>query len=208
MKQKTGSFLLRHALQSFGIIIILAILIRTFLISSFVMSGWSMLPNIWPGDFLLANKLAVHKLHRGDVVVLRCPGTKEQICLKRVIGLPGDRIEFIEGDLTINGERSRHQNVTDGVDLEMVQGARWLVWPVTKGSQVARVAPIVIPPREVYLLNDKRSFLEDSRSWGPIKMHFLEAKVWRVWLSLDWYDGNVVRSTPRLRWSRMLRSID
>ncbi len=205
MKQRT--FLLRYALQSFGIIIILAILIRTFLISSYVMSGWSMLPNIWPGDFLLGNKIAVHHLKRGDVVALRCPQSKERICLKRVIGLPGDRVEFINGDLAINGEKSRHRAVTDGVELETVLGARWLIWPLAKGKETV-AGPIVVPPQELYLLNDKRSFLEDSRSWGPIRQDAVDAKVWRIWLSLDWFDGDVVRSMPRLRWSRMLRSID
>lgn len=208
MKHNERSFLVRYALQSFGIIFLLAILIRTFLISSYVMSGWSMLPNIWPGDFLIANKLGIHRLNRGDTVVLRCPQTKERICLKRVVGLPGDRIEFHKGRIKVNGEKSKHVEVAEGVVQETVLDARWLIWPLTKGNSIEDPSPVVIPPNEVYLLNDKRSFLEDSRVWGPVRTEMLDAKVWRIWLSLDWYDGDVVRSLPRVRWSRMLRSID
>jgi signal peptidase I len=205
---KQGTFLVRYALQSFGIILVLAVLIRTFLISSYVMSGWSMLPNIWPGDFLLGDKITKTRLQRGDVVVLRCPNAKDQICMKRVVGLPGDRIEFRNHELIINGEKSRHKEVKEGVELESVLGARWLIWPLTKGKEPLDAEPLVVPPHELYLLNDKRSFLEDSRTWGTVKIDQLDAKVWRVWLSLDWYDGDVVRSMPRIRWSRMLRSID
>lgn len=206
MKQRT--FLVRYALQSFGIILILAFLIRTFLVSSYVMSGWSMLPNIWPGDFILGTKIGRTNLKRGDIVVLRCPNAKEQICLKRIVGLPGDRIEFKDHQIVVNGEKSRHSEVKDGVELETVLDSRWLIWPLSKGREPKDGPALVVPPKELYLLNDKRSFLEDSRTWGTVKVDQLDAKVWRVWLSLDWYDGDVVRSMPRIRWSRMLRSID
>lgn len=206
MKQRT--FLVRYALQSFGIILILAVFIRTFLVSSYVMSGWSMLPNIWPGDFILGMKIGTSNVKRGDIVVLRCPNAKEQICLKRVVGLPGDRIEFKDHQIVVNGEKARHSPVKEGVDLETISGSRWLIWPLTKGREPLEAEALVVPPKEVYLLNDKRSFLEDSRTWGTVKVDQLDAKVWRVWLSLDWYNGDVVRSMPRIRWSRMLRSID
>lgn len=208
--KKQVNFLLRYALQSFTVILIVAILVRTFLISSYVMSGWSMLPSVWPGDFLVAGKWKLSSVERGDVVILRCPQVKERICLKRVVGLPGDRLEFRDGQLHVNGKPSSYQKVTDEVQMEQVFGESWLIWPApfTGKTGMTEGDPVVVPPDHFYLLNDKRSDREDSRAWGPVKSDLLEAKALRVWLSLDWYEGEQLRSWPRVRWPRMLRSID
>jgi signal peptidase I len=204
--KKQVDFLLRYALQTFAAVLLIAILVRTFFISSYVMSGWSMLPTIWPGDFLLANKFQITRIHRGDVVALRCPNARDRICLKRVVGLPGDRIEFQAGALIINGEKARIESISPEVLHEAVAGHSWLIWPEENAS--ASSQPVVVPPQQVYLLNDKRSDPEDSRGWGPVSVDMLEAKVFRIWLSLDWYEGNQVRSWPRVRWLRILRGID
>jgi len=205
MKQKQASFLVRHALQSFAVVLILGILLRTFLISSYVMSGWSMLPSIWPGDFLLASKWHLSNVQRGDVVALHCPNDRDQICLKRIVALAGDRVEFRQGVLIVNEEPARRRAVSDHIQSESLGRTRWLIWP----EDTRFVAePVVVPPGQVYLLNDKRSILEDSRSWGPVKGELIEGKVLRVWLSLDWFDSGQVRTWPRIRWARMFRSIN
>jgi signal peptidase I len=208
--KKQANFLLRYALQSFAVILILAIFVRTFLISSYVMSGWSMLPSVWPGDFIIAGKWNLTSIERGDVVVLRCPHAKERICLKRVVGLPGDRIEFRGGLLYVNGTAATYLEVSPEVQMERVAGGSWLVWPAPFTGKTGEFdgPPVVIPPDHLYLLNDKRSDGEDGRTWGPVKSDLLEARALRVWLSLDWYEGNEVRSWPRIRWPRLLRSID
>ncbi len=207
--RKQANFLLRYALQSFAVILILAVLVRTFLFSSYVMSGWSMLPSIWPGDFLIAGKWNLTSIHRGDVVILHCPHVKDRICLKRVVGLAGDRIEFKGGLLVVNGQPAIYQPVSNDVQLEMVAGESWLIWPAPfTGQTEPDGEPVIVPPHSLYLLNDKRSDPEDSRTWGPVKSELLEARALRVWLSLDWYEGDEVRSWPRVRWPRMLRSID
>jgi signal peptidase I len=202
-RQQTG-FLFRYTLQSFGIIVLLAILIRTFIFSSYAMSGTSMLPTIWPGDFLLASKVRVTELKRGDVVAMRCPQIREKLCLKRVVALPGDRVEFHQGHLTINGQRAQHLPAGP-FETEVVAGGSWAVWPAKEPHAPPAV---VVPPQNLYLLNDKRADREDSRTWGPVAEDFLEARILRVWMSLDWYDGEKVRSWPRIRWTRLLRSID
>jgi signal peptidase I len=208
--KKQANFLFRYALQSFAVILILAIFVRTFLVSSYVMSGWSMLPSVWPGDFLVAGKWKMTSIERGDVVILRCPQVKDRICLKRVVGLAGDRVEFRDGLLHVNGQAASYQNVAAEVQMELVSGQSWLIWPApfTGKTGLTEGDPVVVPPDHLYLLNDKRSDREDSRAWGPVKSDLLEARALRVWLSLDWYEGDQVRSWPRVRWPRMLRSID
>ncbi len=205
-----ADFLVRSSLQSFAVILILGIGLRTFVVSSFVVSGQSMLPSIWPGDFILAAKWRTQNLRRGDVVALRCPNNNDEICLKRVVGLPGDRIEIQGGRLSVNGETAVLHSVTDQIVTEVVAGESWLIWPESPPSEPGGPAsdPIVVPPQQVYVLNDKREVIDDSRSWGPIKSNLVEARALRVWLSLDWFEAGQVRSWPRLRWERMFRGIN
>ncbi len=201
-----ASFLLRYSLQSFGVILLLAILIRAFLLSSYAMSGSAMLPTIWPGDFLVAVKWRLSPLYRGEVVALRCPFAKEKLCMKRVIGLPGDRVELKGAKLVINGQEALHRKQGTFETESFTDGA-WAIWPDPTSSGQAN-EPVVVPPQSVFLMNDKRSDRDDSRQWGAVSEDMLEARILRVWMSLDWYDGERVRSWPRVRWPRLLRSID
>lgn len=162
-----------------------------------------MLPTIWPGDFLVGSKVHVREVSRGDVVTIRCPLNKDKVCLKRVIGLPGDRIEFRGDRLLLNGQLAEYHPVGD-FSTEVVDGESWAIWPAKSMAS----GPVVVPPQNIYLLNDKRSDGDDSRSWGPVNMDILEGRVLRVWMSLDWYDGDRVRIWPRIRWARLFRSID
>lgn len=204
--KKQASFLLRYALQSLFIIILIAILARVFLVSSYAMSGVGMLPSVWPGDFVLAVKTNLSKVKRGTVVTLRCPGDRDKICMKRVVGVDGDRLEFRAGHLFINGKNTFERALSPNFVQEASGGDHWAVWP-NAGSEGDRAA-IVVPPHSVYLLNDKRSDTEDSRTWGVIATNQLEARVKWIWLSLEWSDGDQIRAWPKPRWERMLRSID
>lgn len=206
--RKQFQFLLRYSLQSAATILILAILIRVFFISSYVMSGASMLPSVWPGDFLVAAKWSAESPRRGDVVAIRCPGSRDKTCLKRVAGVPGDRIEFLGGHLVVNGEPAFLSRVSQEITIERVAGREWTIWPASENSTPYPTAPTIVPPDHVYLLNDKRSDPEDSRRWGSRPRNEIEARVKYVWLSLDWYEGRQVRSWPRIRWPRLLRRID
>lgn len=203
--RQQANFLLRYSLQSFGFILLAAILIRTFIFSSYVMSGSAMLPTIWPGDFLVASKVRVKEVKRGDVVALRCPASKDKLCLKRIVGLPGDRVEFHGENLILNGRPAKY--IPAGAfQTEMIAGTGWAIWPSKSGLPDPVV--VVVPPQNIYLLNDKRADRDDSRSWGPVTLDFLEARISRVWMSLDWYDGEMVRTWPRIRYSRILHSVD
>ncbi len=205
--KKQIDFLIRYTLQSAATIVLVAVLVRVFFVSSYVMSGSSMLPSVWPGDFLVAAKWNVGEPRRGEIVALRCPGGKDRTCLKRVVAVPGDRVELNGGILFVNGEAGVQKKVSEELAVERFSGRGWVIWPSSKGSQ--RVDPMVVPPRHVYLLNDKRADGEDSRGWGTVSLDELEARVKYVWLSLDWYEKDgAVRSWPRIRWPRMLRSID
>lgn len=198
------AFLIRYALRSFALVFLLAFLIRAFLFSSYSMSGSSMLPTIWPGDFLVAGKLGTGNPERGEIVVLRCPGFKERICLKRVVGVPGDRIEWLGGKLVLNGTPAEYTASGPNFQRETVNGRTWQIWPKAGPDE----GPQMVPPGHVYLLNDRRGDRDDSRTWGTQSVSVIDAKAIRVWLSFEWFEGGKVRSWPSLRWDRLLRSID
>lgn len=205
MSSKQAHFFLRYALQSLGIVVLLAVLVRTFLVSSYVMTGDGMLPSIWSGDFLIGFKWGLENPHRGSVVVLRCPSDRERNCLKRVVGIPGDRIEFRGDQLVVNGDPAYKRRVGPRFAIEKVGSTRWVTWPA---PETTPRPPVVVPPEHVFVLNDKRSNREDSRSWGPIPVHLLDARLIRIWLSLDWYHDGQLQAWPQVRWQRVLRGID
>jgi signal peptidase I len=124
-----------------------------------------------------------------------------------VIGIPGDRIEFLHGKLAINGGVIPSRAAGRAFIQETYDRKAWLTWPDVNGDFSS--APVVVPPHYIYVLNDRRSDHEDSRTWGPLPLGLFEATAARIWLSLDWYEtSGQLRNWPRVRWNRLLRSID
>lgn len=205
--KRQTSFLLLYALQTIGVVLLVAVLIRVFFISSYAMSGESMIPSVLPGDFLLAQKLKSGRVDRGDLVVLRCPGNKDSVCLRRVIALEGDRVEFVKGRLTVNGTSSYERRLEGDQVAESIEGGAWSIWsePI---SQPTELQPEVVPPQHVFVMNDRRGDKEDSRQWGSVPLDSVESRIFLVWLSLDWSEDGQVRSWPHVRWNRILRSLD
>ena len=113
-------------------------------------AGPSMLPRVVPGELVLINTLAYHfgPIARGDVVALRHDEPTAQIFLKRVVALPGERVELSAGSLYVDGRRVEEPYVS---------------FPDTRSF-----APVTVPPHALYVLGDNRAESEDSRVWGPI----------------------------------------
>lgn len=190
MKSNKGSFFARQAFQIFAVVFMLGLLLRIFVFSSFVMSGNSMEPSVRPGDFIWATRWGADSPNRGHVVILRCPVESENLCLKRVAGVSGDRLEIKGGRLIVNGADTP-----------------WT--PLQPFSALAEdFGPVIVPPDHIFVLNDKDDQLSDSRSWGPIKASLIEGRARGIWLSLDWFDGATVRTWPHVRWERVFRSIN
>ena len=137
-----------------GIIVVAllaAVLLKTFLVQAFFIPSESMEPTLHIGDRVLVNKLSyrLHEVHRTDVVVFeRPPGQTGdptiKDLIKRVIGLPGDRIESRDGAMWINGKRLPEPYLPAGT--------------VTSG-----VEPQVVPAGHYFVMGDNRSNSRDSR---------------------------------------------
>jgi signal peptidase I len=129
---------------------ILGVLIAAFFIRFWQVSGPSMSPHVSSGEFVVINTLAYrfHTPARGDIVTFRHDGATPELYIKRVIGLPGDRIRIDRGVVYVNGTR--------------------LTEPYVEHSDDRSVPEITVPPDNVYVLGDNRAVSEDSRAFGPV----------------------------------------
>lgn len=144
--------LLRDLLGTILPAIVIALLIHAFLAQATRVYGQSMEPNLHTNERLVVEKLSYrfHGPRRGDVVVLRDPGGSPELLIKRVIGLPGERITIANGSVFVDGvliEEPYLDQETRG------SGRSWIV-----------------PPFTVFVLGDNRSASRDSRIFGPVHL--------------------------------------
>ena len=137
-------------------------LIRTFLVQPFLVSGASMVPSFSNGDYLLVDELSYRfrGANRGEVVVFRYPKDETTYFIKRVIGVPGDRVEILENKVTV-----RNDTLPDGFTLAegyLPSGTETIVRP---GGQ----SEFTLGADEYLVLGDNRSYSFDSRDWGVLK---------------------------------------
>jgi signal peptidase I len=211
--------------KSFFPVILAVLLLRSFLVEPFRIPSGSMMPTLLVGDFILVNKYAygirlpvlntkiieIGAPRRGDVVVFRYPKDPSVDYIKRVVGVPGDRIGYYDKTLHINGEAIAQ--VPDGVyvgkgsgvsmsgagmrreDLGDVQH-QILVMPRTPGLE----GEYVIKENEYFVMGDNRDNSNDSRYWGPVPEQNLVGKAFRIWMNWDSANGGI-------EWDRIGRKI-
>lgn len=158
----------KQILQVLVAVLITAVGIRIFVIDSFIVKGDSMTPSILPGDYVFVNRLAYRwgkPVLRSDVVVARFRRLQSEV-IKRIVGLPGERVEIIPNQISIKKER------TDAGDV--VSEKEYLNLPnfATNGTTT-----IKLDPQEYFLLGDNRFISTDSRELGPVDFFDIEGKV-------------------------------
>ena len=148
-------------IKALFIAIILAFIIRTFLFTPIVVEGSSMEPTLQDQERMIVTKIGEPK--RFDIVVFHASESEDYI--KRVIGLPGDRIEYIDDTLYINGT-PYDEPYLDEFKQEVVDR------PLT-GSFTLRETPVgseVVPEGHLFVMGDNRRGSTDSRHIGAIPM--------------------------------------
>ncbi|MGB6986716.1 MAG: signal peptidase I [Candidatus Aquilonibacter sp.] len=137
---------------------ILGVLIAAFFIRFWQVSGPSMSPHVSSGEFVVINTLAYRfrTPARGDIVTFRHDGVTPELYIKRVIGLPGDRIRIDRGVVYVNGARLNE--------------------PYVEHSDDRSIPEITVPAENVYVLGDNRAVSEDSRAFGPVPYSTLTGK--------------------------------
>jgi signal peptidase I len=146
--------------------LLLAVLLRTFVIQAFWIPSGSMLPALEPGDRVLVLKFWYSLLRiapkRGEIVVFRYPVDPKRDFVKRMIGLPGDTVEINGGRVFIN--------------------SREIAEPYVQNPDNFTMTPQLVPANKYFCLGDNRSNSQDSRFWGFVPKNYLRGPaVFRYW---------------------------
>jgi len=152
------------------VIISLAIIlpIRYFLIQPFYVKGASMEPSFYDHEYLIIDEISYrfNQPQRGDIIVFRYPQNPQEYFIKRLIGLPGEKVQLKDGDVYIY-----NQQYPDGFKLDepyLASGTR------TYGFNEETVT---LTANEFYMLGDNRNSSKDSRSFGPVDRSFIIGRV-------------------------------
>lgn len=134
------------------------VVIYLFLFQPHQVKGASMEPNFHDKEYLLTDKISyrLRSPKRGEVVIFKAPKNPELDYIKRIIGLPGERIKIENGSVFINGQLLKEEYLPKN---EVISGGLFL----PKGKEIK------IPKDSYFVLGDNRSHSSDSREWGPIK---------------------------------------
>jgi signal peptidase I len=200
---------IRETIEAIIIALVLAMVIRAFGVQAFKIPSSSMEDTLLIGDHILVSKFAYGmqvprpatitvwgmsvpffetqlkpiwgSIERGDVIVFRFPGDRTKDYIKRVIGLPGDKVEVKNKKIYIN-KKLWEDNVG-----------------VFKGSQGGRsdmadnFGPYTVPKENVFVMGDNRDRSFDSRFWGPVGINDIKGKAFIIYFSWDKRNGTGIR---------------
>jgi signal peptidase I len=158
-------------LKAFGIGLIIFAFVRTFFFSNYVVEGESMMPTLEEGNKLVVNKIGyqIGELNRFDVIVFHASEKKDFV--KRIIGLPGDRIEYRDDQLWINGEKYPEPYL-EKYRKEILDDR--LTGDFTLKE---RTGEKIVPKDHLFVLGDNRRGSLDSRHFGFVSVNQVVGKV-------------------------------
>jgi signal peptidase I len=213
--EKEEPILVEYACSFFPIVLIV-LLLRSFLAEPFRIPSGSMMPTLLVGDFILVNKftygirlpvlnkkiIELNEPKRGDIVVFRYPKQPSVDYIKRIIGLPGDKIAYYDKKLHVNGtpinqvSLGRYQGVGQGEDmtgaehlLEDLNGVEHSI--LIRDGVTSAEGVYVVPEGNYFVMGDNRDNSNDSRYWGTVPEENLVGKAFFIWMSWDWQHKGV-----------------
>ncbi|MFW5450800.1 MAG: signal peptidase I [Methylophagaceae bacterium] len=211
--------------RSFFPIILVVLIIRSFIVEPFRIPSASMLPTLHIGDFILVNKftygirlpvlnkkvISIGEPARGDVVVFRYPKNPNIDYIKRVIGLPGDKVGYFNKVIYINGQAiTQDAKKKDVVLLAIAPASSELRFEqmgelghdiLIDPERILVEGETIVPEGEYFVMGDNRDNSNDSRFWGTVPEQNLVGKAFFIWMSWDWNSGGIV-------WHRLGDSIN
>ena len=193
------------ALQSLMSIIVIAIFIITFCVQPFRIPSGSMEPSLMIGDFLLVNKqsstpgpsdwfLPGTPIERGQIVVFHYPLDPSMHLVKRIVGVPGDRIKLRNGQVYVNDHMlsepyamylpsapdSDRDNFPRLQSADPAVDSRWWI----RMHSLIEDGELVVPPGNYFVLGDNRNDSEDSRYWGFVPRSAIVGQPFLIYFSL------------------------
>jgi len=190
-------------------VILLVFVLRSFIVEPFRIPSGSMLPSLHIGDFILVNKFkygirlpVINKKifdlgdpQRGDVTVFRFPHDPKVNFIKRVVGVPGDTILYVDKQLFVNGrkvdiepageyayqEASKRGKVADRYLEALADEGQHEI--LIDNSRTGREMEIRVPEGKYFVMGDNRDHSNDSRYWGFVPDENLVGKAFFIWFS-------------------------
>lgn len=242
-QRETGDPGVMATLLSLTTTIVIAIFVITFLVQAFQIPSESMEKTLLIGDYLLVDKthyappgvfgwlLPYRQVQRQDIVVFRYPVNPQQHFVKRVIGVPGDRVRLINKHVYVNGTKQeddyatfhweQHDKFRDnfpngGLFTDRI-GSKWFV----QAQKLVEDGELIIPQGYYFVLGDNRDDSYDSRYWGLVPAENIVGRPLVIYWSmaqstpptgeesgsgkLSTLAYSAVHSFKGLRWSRMFR---
>ena len=173
---------LREYVEAIVIAVVLALFIRTFVVQAFKIPSGSMKPTLLVGDHILVNKfiygikipftdktlISLGEPKREDVVVFKYPLDPKKDYIKRVIGLPGEKVQLVNKVLFING-----RVIDDPHASYSLYG------------NLRNYGPVTVPADHLFVMGDNRDESSDSRVWGFVPYAYLKGKAFLIYWSWD-----------------------
>lgn len=224
-KQARMSKLVEYS-RSFFPVLLFVLLLRSFLFEPLRIPTGSLEPTLLPGDFIIANKFAYglrlpvfhNKIYAisdpkiGQIFVFRSPPNPKVYFIKRVIGVPGDKISYINKVLYINGVMQPQTDIGPGyftdeqgniapveVKSELINGIKHNIYVLN--DKPAQDFTVIVPPGNYFAMGDNRDYSWDSRYWGFVPDKNLVGKAYFILLSWD-------SDNHKIRWNHMWNIIN
>ena len=207
-----------ETLKSLGIALLVALSIRAFVIEPYKIPSTSMKPTLIIGDHLFVNKF-IYGLRipwtlnrfwegrdpkRGEVIIFNPPIDPKKHYIKRVIGVPGDRIQIRGTTVTINGEALSQTPIQETEEFSIYEE---IIGGVIHQIQYDKSIPlredfeIVVPPGFYLVMGDNRDHSRDSRDWGFLERKRITGRAMFLWFSWKFNPFNI-------HWERIGQKIE
>ena len=171
--KKLGSFFV-ELIQVVVFAVSIFLFVYLLVLQPHKIKGSSMEPNFHDGEYLLTDKVSyrVGQPNRGDVIVFKAPPSHTDEFIKRIIGLPGDKVKVKEGKIYVND-----QMITENyIPQEFV---------TKQGPMLAENENVVVPENYYFVLGDNREHSLDSRAIGFIEKQYITGRAWVIYWPLN-----------------------
>jgi signal peptidase I len=197
-------------------VLLLVFVLRGFIVEPFRIPSNSMMPTLLTGDFILVSKfnygisipvinkklIEFKKPERGDSIVFRYPNYEKNAkyqgadFIKRVVGVPGDKVVYREDQLYINGEKIAYEDYADYQGVESGSGMTGFTHKrellatnphdiLLEPNQYSRAVKAVVPAGHYFVMGDNRARSSDSRFWGFVPEKYIIGKAFGIWMHYD-----------------------
>jgi signal peptidase I len=185
--QTSGMYLAAFILCSVFALPLLISYVRTHLVQAFRIPSSSMQPSVLQGDYLFADMRyncpgCKSAIARGDVAIFTYPNDRTQTYIKRIIGLPGDRIDIANRTVSVNGKAlGANVQAPSSLVTEGWEARQWQVqWQGIANNETVH---LTVPDGQVFVLGDNRQSTQDSRHYGTVPLQDIRGKATQIWFS-------------------------